>query len=174
MFDSLTFTNADKTAIQAIRADGTIKIIEPLEADLWALAVSGALGAVAPYVAPPVVVSPRDVDAERDRRIAYFPALDAVFQMGPASQQLVAAAGALAKFAVSEGAEAGDLRWSDPDHDFAWWDVDNVHHPMDAHLMSGFADLVMRWVTDHRRAARALKDMDPIPLDYQADSRWPE
>lgn len=52
MFSDLTFQNAENSVILAVRADGTGKIIEPNEPDLWALAVSGNLGAVAPFVPP--------------------------------------------------------------------------------------------------------------------------
>jgi hypothetical protein len=123
-----------------------------------------------------LVVTEQDVDFERDRRIAEFAyeidGVEYMFQMDDKSQQLLTAAGALAKFAIFAGALPGNLRWADADNDFVWWDKNNMQHPLDAYGMSAFADAVMKYVTDIRRFARNLKDQNPIPADY-AEQNWP-
>lgn len=130
-------------------------------------------GPVAPY-APPAAGA-ADVDAERDRRIAdTFVFGGAAFQCDAASQQNIIAKGALAKFAVLAGAQAGDLRWNNAGMDFGWIATDNSVVPMDAPTMAAFADAADLWVTAHIMAARMLKDADPIPADYATNgSYWP-
>jgi hypothetical protein len=44
---------------------------------------------------------------------------------------------------------------------------------MDAQQMQQFADAAATWVARHALAARTLKAMDPIPLDYASDGYWP-
>ncbi|QDP54156.1 MAG: hypothetical protein GOVbin4685_16 [Prokaryotic dsDNA virus sp.] len=50
MFRKLKYMAEDM--ISAEREDGSVKIIEPTDRDMWALAVSGSLGDIAPYVPP--------------------------------------------------------------------------------------------------------------------------
>lgn len=181
-FVALQYLDAERTIIQAERPDGTLKIIEKAERDLWDMARDGRFGEIAEYVPPPPPV-PRgtDVDAERDRRMARFAWNGHVFQMDESSQQLIIAAGADARFAIADGAQPGDLRWADPDHDFAWWDASNVRHPMDAPAMQAFAEAAKRWVAGHRRIARDIKDglvagSEDAPAtlpELKADRRWP-
>lgn len=173
IFTRLSFVDDTGLIICAERPDSSQKIIEPDEEDLWAMAISGQLGAIEAYVPPDPVVSPSDVDAERDRRIILLPYQGAIFQLDSVSQRLLTAAGASAKFAVLGGAQPNDLRWFDPDADFAWWDRLNISHSMDAHQMSALADAAQTWVSRHRATARMLKDQSPIPLDYDSDERWP-
>ena len=52
-FDSLGSLNEKGTIIRATRRDGSIKIIEPADTDLYAMAISGHLGEVADFVPPP-------------------------------------------------------------------------------------------------------------------------
>lgn len=114
------------------------------------------------------------IDAERDTRIAAGFTFGGVrFQLDSESQDKVTAMGAAAKFAVLGGAQAGNLRWADPDRDFSWIATDNSQVEMDAPTMSAFADAAMQWVYAHTLAARALKDADPIPEDFANDEHWP-
>lgn len=132
-----------------------------------------ALGnTIAPYVPPPP--SAADVDAERDRRIhTLFTFNGVAYQLDPKSQANITAMGADARFAVLGGAQVGDLRWADPDTDFGWIATDNSVTPMDAQTMAAFADAAKLWVSRHIFAARAIKNMNPIPADYTNDSYWP-
>ena len=53
MFKSIKYQNPEGTIIAAERDDGSVKIIEANEPDLFEAVKSGTLGAVANYVAPP-------------------------------------------------------------------------------------------------------------------------
>lgn len=114
------------------------------------------------------------VDSERDRRTAgNFVFAGKSYQLDADSQAKITSIGADARFAVLAGKAAGDLRWADPDLDFGWIATDNSVTPMDAPTMAGFADAAKVWVTRHVFAARALKDMEPIPADFADDKYWP-
>ena len=144
--------------------------VEPTIRDLYASIV--AEGDIAP--ASSVVITLDQVDAERARRVAdTFSFGGVLYQCDKASQQNMIAKGAQAKFAVLNGAVAGDLRWSNPDQDFGWIATDNSITPMDAQTTAAFADAADLWVTAHVIAARLLKNMTPIPLDYANDKYWP-
>src|SRR5690606_3614034 len=123
------------------------------------------------YVPPPTA---NDVDTERDRRIASgFTFGGQTYQLDKDSQGRITAMGADARFAGLAGASPGNYRWADPDNDFGWIATDNSVTPMDAQTMVAFADAAQLWVSRHIFAARAIKDMDPIPADYAADEHWP-
>lgn len=132
-------------------------------------------GFVEPVRPPPPAPISQDVNAERDRRIATgFSFGGAAFQLDEVSISRVAAMGADARFAVLGGAQAGNLRWADPDNDFGWIATDNTIVSMDAPAMTGFADAAKLWVARNTFAARALKDLDPIPADFAINpAYWP-
>lgn len=114
------------------------------------------------------------INAERDRRIeASFTFRGKPFDFDPDSVANIAGAGALAGIAAAMGAIAGDLRWAGPDRDFSWLAADNAPVPMDAPTCFAFARAAMRHKQANIFAARAIKDMDPIPEDYTADKYWP-
>jgi hypothetical protein len=128
--------------------------------------------------APP---TPDQVDIERDRRtdglfiFAVTPELSVVFQSRPADRENIAGAStaALASIILGTGT-AGNLRWADPDNDFAWIAADNSLIPMDAPTMFAFGQATMAHKQRHIFAARAIKDMVPIPDDYASnDAYWP-
>lgn len=118
--------------------------------------------------------SPMEVDVERDRRLATMSFDGAVFQSGPSSLGKIDSFGNKATAAVQGGSAAGDLLWFDPDNDFVWIAADNSLVPMDAPTMVEFANAASAWLHAHTLAARALKDSDPVPNDFAADSYWPE
>lgn len=124
--------------------------------------------------APTAVITSQAVDAERDRRIAgTFTFNGALYQLDDRSQLKMTAAGADARFAIAGGAAIGNLRWADPDNDFGWIATNNTVTPMDAQTMVAFSDAAKIWVTQHIFAARALKNIDPIPADFVDDGYWP-
>jgi hypothetical protein len=43
---------------------------------------------------------------------------------------------------------------------------------MDAQHMAAFSDAATAWIVRHALATRALKDKNPIPLDYASDEYW--
>lgn len=114
-----------------------------------------------------------DVTAERDRRLQTFSFAGKVFQFDDESQLNIAGAGTLALAAIINGAQPGNLRWSDAGRDFAWLAADNTSVTMDAQTCFAFAQAAAKWKADHIHAARAIKDMSPIPTDYAANARWP-
>jgi hypothetical protein len=117
----------------------------------------------------------QQVNAERDRRIGRFTFDGVAYQCDPDSQQQIMAMGTDARFAQLVGkGKPMDLRWASPNTDFGWIAADNSIIPMDAPHMSDFAEAAKSWVMRHIFAARALKDVQPIPADYDDDKYWPQ
>ncbi|CDZ60465.1 Hypothetical protein NGAL_HAMBI2605_10350 [Neorhizobium galegae bv. orientalis] len=116
-----------------------------------------------------------DVDAERDRRIAggfFFAGV--FFQSRPDDRENISGASTAALGAMVAGAQQGDFRWTGRDVDFTWIAADNSEMPLDAQGMFALGSMAMAHKEDHIRAARALKDMDPIPADFATDpAYWP-
>lgn len=52
MFERLEYINAECTMIAAHRGDKSVVLIEPITADLWAMAIGGELGKINPFVPP--------------------------------------------------------------------------------------------------------------------------
>ena len=115
-----------------------------------------------------------EVDEERDRRIvAGFAFQGHVFQFDEVSKGRITGAATLAGFAALNGSLAGDYRWRDANHDFAFLDKDNGYLVMDAATCLAFGKAAANHDSDHVFAARALKTAAPIPVNYQDDSHWP-
>jgi hypothetical protein len=66
-----------------------------------------------------------------------------------------------------------DLFWNGGLSPFAWIAADNSLVTMDAQTVVEFGRTAAQHEQSHIFAARALKDMEPIPLDYTDDSYWP-
>ncbi|WP_171049201.1 DUF4376 domain-containing protein [Rhizobium sp. MHM7A] len=115
-----------------------------------------------------------EVDIERDRRIAGgFTFAGVLFQSRPGDRENIAGASTAALGAIMAGAQPGDLRWTGRDVDFTWIAADNSEIPLDAQGMFALGSTAMAHKEDHIRAARALKDMDPIPVDFATNpSYW--
>lgn len=126
---------------------------------------------------PPLTVMPLDsrkVDRERDRRIAAgFGFAGKVYQSRQTDRENISGAATAALAAIAGAAAPGDLRWHGGTSDFAWIAADNTLVPMDAQTMHAFGMAAMAHKQAHIFAARALKDEDPIPADYQDDAYWP-
>lgn len=118
--------------------------------------------------------SVREVDLERDSRIdAGVEFQGVLFQSRATDRENIAGAAQLGFMAVVAGAEVGDLRWSNPDQDFAWIASDNSLVPMDAPTVVAFGKAAAERKQTLILAGRQLKDMDPIPADYTDDKWWP-
>ncbi|MFC4624244.1 hypothetical protein ACFO1V_03210 [Daeguia caeni] len=131
-------------------------------------------GEVVAYAPPPPPITPDDVDAERDRRIAGGFIFGGVFyQTRPEDLENIAGASTAALAAIMNGAAPGDYRWHGSDTDFVWIAADNSTHAMDAQTLFAFGQAAMAHKQAHIFAARALKDQDPIPADYTDDKYWP-
>ena len=128
------------------------------------------------YIEPadPIVISSEQVNVERDRRITSgFDYMGHRFQSDDFSQRNIMDASQVADAAIADGAEDDDYSWryGDPE-DFAWIDADNVPVPMTAYDVRGLAQHLINWKEHCIWVARDIKDLDPIPLDYQDDSHW--
>ncbi len=122
--------------------------------------------------APPP--SSAEIDAERDRRIDGGITFNGVvYQTRPADRENLAGASTLALSAMVAGAQPGDLRWHGGDSDFAWIAEDNSVNTMDAQTLFALGAAVANRKAALIFAARALKDMDPVPRDFADDQYWP-
>lgn len=120
---------------------------------------------------PPVADS--DVDAERDRRIDAGVMFQGVlFQSRATDRENIAGAAQLGFMAMMEGAQPGDLRWSNPAADFAWIAADNSLVPMDAQTAVAFGKAAAERKQALIFAGRQLKDMAEIPPDFTDDKWW--
>lgn len=129
---------------------------------------------------PAVGLLPSDVDAERDRRIsAGFEFQGVRYQSRlpsaghPGDWDVFSGKALEAFIALSSGAQPGDLRWADPDEDFAWIAADNSRVPMDAQTVIELCKTASAHRSRHTFAGSDLKAMQPIPQDYTDDQWWP-
>lgn len=122
----------------------------------------------------PVEPSSNDVDMERNRRIAAgFTYLGVHYQSAETDRENIMGAATAALGAMMAGAQPGNLRWHGGASDFVWIAADNSEHAMDAQTMFDFGQAAMAHKSAHIFAARALKDVSPIPADYADDVHWP-
>lgn len=115
------------------------------------------------------------VNHERDRRIhAGFVFGGKTYAFDPSSKQRVTGAGTLAGFAIAAGAQPGDMLWHGGQQPFRWIADDNSLTEMDAQTCFAFGQAAAAHEEAHIFAARAIKDMTPIPADYATnESYWP-
>lgn len=113
------------------------------------------------------------INAERNRRIrAGFTFSDVVYDFDEASKSRVTGAATLAGFAMGQGAATGDLYWHGGANPFVWVAQNNSLTPMDAQTCFAFGQEAAAHETRHIFWARALKDADPIPIDFTDDRHW--
>lgn len=116
----------------------------------------------------------QDINAERDSRIASgFSFGGKVYDFDPESKSRVTGAATLAGFAVANGATAGNLVWHGGSEPFAWIAHDNTLVTMDAPTCFAFGQAAAAHETAHIFAARAIKEMTPIPANFKDDEFWP-
>jgi hypothetical protein len=167
---------ADGTVCGGPFADGNVYESIADESPLWAEIRNWVDEGheIEPYSPPPP--SDRDVDAERDRRVAAsFTFNGVVYQTRPEDRENIAGAATAALAAILvNSAQPGDFRWHGGESDFEWIDADNATHPLDAQSMFAMGQAAMAHKQAHIWAARALKDMESIPLDYTEDQYWPQ
>lgn len=116
-----------------------------------------------------------EVNRERDRRIAAgFDFAGKVIQFRPEDKDRITGLGALAGFAISQGAQPGDFNWHDPDDDpMGWIAADNSVLMLDAQTAFAMARTAARHEKQHVFAAMKIKNASPRPMDYDADHHWP-
>lgn len=136
------------------------------------LAFLAAGGVIWPYVAP--ALNSGDVDRERDRRMQTFVFSGVVYDFDESSRALIDKARVSAmNYILVAGPQPGNLRWADANQDFGWIAADNTFHTMDAEACLSFGTSAASWEGRHILAARAIKNLSPIPADYASDARWP-
>lgn len=114
------------------------------------------------------------VNAERDRRIAAGFSFNGVhYDFDSRAKANISGAAQLAFMAIVAGAEPGDLFWNGGATPFMWIAADNSMVSMDAQTVVAFGRTAALHEQSHIFAARALKDMEPVPADYAADVHWP-
>lgn len=114
------------------------------------------------------------INRERDRRLSLgFTFGGNSFDFDEISKIRISGAGTLAGFAVAGGAPQGYYQWTGDGTDFYWIAQDNTKVYLDAQSMFAMAQYAAQWEARHIKAARTLKDMDPVPTDYKDDSYWP-
>lgn len=127
-------------------------------------------------VPPPPSAQPWQIDQERDRRVTMgFVYNGKAFDTASQSQMndiLGKMTDAMAAILIDQ-VEPDSLRWSDPNHDFAWSAADGSLVPMTAAECLEFTRAAVRRKEKLVAAGLALKAMDPIPTDYYLDSYWP-
>jgi len=118
--------------------------------------------------------SSADVNAERDRRIAAgFEFGGNTYDFDIKAKTNISGAAQMAFMAIVAGAGHGNLRWHGGDADFSWITQDNQIVTMDAHSVVAFGKTAASHESAYIHAARAIKDMTPIPADYADDAYWP-
>jgi hypothetical protein len=133
-----------------------------------------AAGKFSPPAPPVIVATPELVDAERNRRLnSVFMFAGKAYDCDRDSMARITGAATLAGFAIGKGAGAGNLRWHGAASDFVWIAHDNTMTPMDAPTCFAFGQAAAANQSAHVFAARALKDMTPIPANFADDQYWP-
>lgn len=158
--------------IEVIDAGGSYLGFVRTEQDFAAMRAAGLWPAGASLrVTPPTAA---DVDAERERRLSSFSFGGVVYDFDEASRALIDKARVSAmNYIIVAGPQPGQLRWADQNLDFGWISADNSFNPMDAQTCLAFGTAAASWEGRHILAARAIKNLSPIPPDYAADARWP-
>lgn len=132
--------------------------------------------AAPPPPPPPPPVQAWQVDQERDRRVGLgFVYNGKAFETSSQSQMndiLGKMTDAMAAILIDQ-VDPTSLKWSDPDHDFAWSAADGSLVPMTAPECLEFTRAAVRRKEQLVAAGLMLKAMDPIPQDYWQDQHWP-
>lgn len=119
-------------------------------------------------------ITPEMVNEERNRRIATGVTFNGkTFDFDTDSKSRVIGVATLAGFAIGAGAQPGDYYWHGGEQPFSWIVNDNTVMQLDAQMTFQLGQTAATWETVHIFAARALKEMNPIPQDYKDDIYWP-
>jgi hypothetical protein len=156
------------------------RIVLGIDAD-WNTIKPGFLYANGALVDEATPVTSDDVDNEAERRIsAGFVFEGVLYQCRDKDRENIAGGKSAATDAITiYGAQPGDLAWQrllDPTAPelFKWIAADNAEVPMDAYTMMRLGYAALAWKQSHIFAARAVKNMAPIPADFGSnDSYWP-
>jgi len=115
----------------------------------------------------------KKIDAERDRRIAAgFVWRGNTFQSDKESYNNITGAGASATAAIVTGTNPNNVYWANKDRAFTWLSMENIFVEMAPADVLDFGQTSMNHKSKYIFAGRILKNLDPIPLDYQDDKWW--
>lgn len=119
------------------------------------------------------IVTPDEVDIERDRRVDLGVTYNGeVYQSKIGDRENIAGASQLAMMAIMDGAKKGDYRWAYENTDFQWITADNEVVKLDAYETFALGKAAAETKQKLIFAARQLKDMNPIPSDFTDDKWW--
>lgn len=114
------------------------------------------------------------INSYRDELIAQGFWFNSVrYDSRPEDQKRISGAALLAFMAASQGAEANNFLWHGGTEPFSWIAQDNSIVQMDAPTVIAFGQTAAEHERAHIFAARTLKDMDPIPADWNDATYWP-
>lgn len=124
--------------------------------------------------APPAPTS-RDVNAERDRRIAAgFVFGGKLYDFDIKAKTNISGAAQMAFMAiVAQPALATSAMWNGGSSAFSWIANDNSAVEMTAQTVIAFGRAAAGHEQAHIMAGRAIKNMTPIPTDFADDAYWP-
>lgn len=127
-----------------------------------------------PIYVPPVGITAEMVNQERERRMrGTFSFIGKEFDCNQVSLQRITGAATLAGFWLASLGDPESVFWHGGTEPFAWIAHDNSINVMDAGTVFDFGKAAAANETAHIFAARALKDMTPIPENYTSDIYWP-
>ena len=175
MFKKLGFLS-DGVTIRATLNDGSFRIIDKHETELWnSVSASAEKYTPSEFDKQQEIAQARAaVNAERDRRLGTtFAFAGKDYDCDAQSLARITGAATLAGFAMRAGAKAGNLRWHGGKVDFTWITADNSLTTMDAQTCFAFGNAAATNQSAHIFAGHAIKAMDPIPADFTNDKYWP-
>lgn len=120
----------------------------------------------------------QQIKDERDRRLqADFEFQGKMFQRDDKSLKRITGAASLAGFYLGAGGDPTSLKWhATPDNpnpnDFGWIASDNTVVPMDAATVFAFGQAAANVESRLVFKYAALRNMDPLPEDYEDDKWW--
>jgi hypothetical protein len=161
--------NEQRTGIMVQDADGVVRFVD----------IGPEFDALKDVAAerpedPPPSIDPAMVNSERDRRLALdFEFQGKLYQRDRVSVQRISGAAQMASLAIAQGAQSGDLYWHGGVHPFGWIASDDSVTHMDAQTVVQFGIAAAGVETAIIFAARALRQMEPIPQDFTDDKYWP-
>jgi hypothetical protein len=113
------------------------------------------------------------IDVERERRLQKFVFDGVEYDFDEVSRARIDKARVSAMVALEADPNTSGYRWADENVDFGWITAANGFTQMDVNTTLAFGTAAAAWEGMLVLAARNLKNMDPIPEDYDNDQYWP-
>lgn len=135
--------------------------------------VNGSHWICGPYEVDGQTITSKTVDKERDRRAdggVVFAGKR--YQTRPQDRENINGAGTLALAALVQGIGPGNYNWHGKPTPFEWIAEDNSTVQMDAPTVLAFGAAVASLKSDMIHCARKLKDLDPVPADFETNDEY--